>query len=78
MEARETEASVEEGRKYHLHELSPFVRRSVRLPFDVDASRTEAEVTHGVLRVRVYESEASKPLRVTVKGEASPPGLHGA
>ncbi len=69
VETRESEQEEAKGAQYHLRELSPFTRRTFRLPFDVDVNRTEAEVRQGVLRIKIYETESSKPKRVVVKGE---------
>ena len=44
-------------------------RRSFVLGRDLDTSRIEAEMKHGVLRVRVPKQEQAKPRRVEVRVE---------
>lgn len=46
--------------------------RAVRFEKPIDASRVEAELTHGVLRVRLPKSEAARPRRITVRSAAEP------
>lgn len=40
--------------------------RSVRVPFDVDASQVKAAGEHGVLRINLPRSEASKPRKISI------------
>ncbi|MFH0908772.1 MAG: Hsp20/alpha crystallin family protein [bacterium] len=42
--------------------------RSIRVPFDVDASQVKATGEHGVLRITLPRSEASKPRKIAVNG----------
>jgi HSP20 family protein len=41
----------------------------VTLPQDVDADKVQADLTDGVLTVRVPKTEAAKPRRIAVNGE---------
>lgn len=59
----------EEGKKatWYIHELSSgSYRRSVTLPFPVDADRAEANFDHGILRVVLPKAEASKPKQISI------------
>ncbi len=51
------------GRARH---FGPF-SRSFRIPFEIDAEKTEAELSNGVLEVTVHRREEDKPLRIQVK-----------
>lgn len=42
--------------------------RSIRVPFDVDASQVKATGEHGVLRIALPRSEASKPRKIAING----------
>lgn len=42
-------------------------KRSFRIPQIIDLDRVEAELTHGILRVRLPKSEAVKPRKIQVK-----------
>jgi HSP20 family protein len=42
-------------------------RRTVSLPVEVDADRAEAEVEHGVLRLRLPKAEAARPRQIKVR-----------
>lgn len=46
------------------HDFS--AERTYRLPFDIEAAGIEAELSHGVLSVRLPRAEATKPLRINV------------
>jgi len=41
--------------------------RAFRVPRSVDAASVSAELSHGVLRVHLAKSEASKPRRIAVR-----------
>lgn len=62
------ETTCEEGERFHRTERrsGSFVRR-VALPVEVDAERIEAEVTNGVLMVRLPKSAAATPRKIAVK-----------
>ena len=59
----------EEGVTYHRRErpVGSF-RRSLRLPFEVDADKVEAEIRDGVLTVTLPKAEAAKPRKISVTG----------
>ena len=41
--------------------------REVRLPFEIDPSKTEAAYENGILKIRMARPESLKPRKVTVK-----------
>ena len=43
--------------------------RTLTLPFDIDSEKVDARLDNGVLSVKVAKHEASKPRKITVKGE---------
>jgi HSP20 family protein len=56
------------GRNYFLRERRSGSRRQqFRLPFPVDAARTEAVYEKGILRITVQRREDSKPAKVAVR-----------
>lgn len=60
---------TEEGKKatWYLQELpSGSFRRSITLPFEVDAGRADASFEHGILRVVLPKAEAAKPKQITI------------
>ena len=60
---------TEEARNatWYVHELpSGTYRRSVTLPFAVDADRANATFEHGILRVVLPKAEASRPKRISI------------
>jgi len=60
--------SAPEGQPVFLQERRMGSRRQqFRLPFPVEAARTEAVYEHGVLRITVHRREDSKPAKVAVK-----------
>ena len=58
---------IAEKEKYHRRERvsGPF-SRTLELPFEVDASRTEAQYKNGILQVVLYRPEEEKPRKITV------------
>ncbi|MCC6792738.1 MAG: Hsp20/alpha crystallin family protein [Thermomicrobiales bacterium] len=55
------------GATWYIHELSSgSFRRSVTLPFPVDADRAEASFEHGILRVNLPKAETAKPRKIAV------------
>lgn len=58
-----------EGARYYRHELdwSPLSRR-IALPGIVDDAEVQAQLTDGILRVRVPVPEQAKPRRVEIHG----------
>ena len=62
-----SDAEEAKGATWYLHELgSGAVRRSVTLPFPIDADRVEATVADGVVRVTAPKSRQAKPRKITV------------
>jgi HSP20 family protein len=54
---------------WYLHELgSGSYRRSLTLPFPVDADKAEASFEHGMLRVTLPKVEAAKPRKISIAG----------
>ena len=59
---------LQENEKYHRRERGRGeFSRTLRLPFKVDASKTDAEYDQGVLTVVLHKPEESKPKKITVK-----------
>ena len=54
---------------WYLHELgSGTYRRSVTLPFPVDADAADASFEHGILRVTLPKAEVAKPKKIAISG----------
>lgn len=67
----ESTANAEEtkGATWYAHELwSGEVRRSVTLPFPIDADRAEAVFENGILRVVLPKAETAKPRKIAITG----------
>lgn len=52
-----------------LHEgfRSGVYRRNFSLPYEVDSSKIEAGLAHGVLKIVMHKAEAAKPKKIEVK-----------
>jgi HSP20 family protein len=62
-----TETEEAKGATWYVHELSNGTyRRSITLPFPVDADRAEATFEHGMLRVTLPKAESARPKRITI------------
>ena len=65
-----TAAESDQGRgaTWYLHELwhGPF-RRSVTLPFEVDAAKAEATFNNGIVRIVLPKAERAKPQRIAIR-----------
>jgi len=65
-----TAAESDQGRgaTWYLHELwhGPF-RRSVTLPFEVDAAKAEATFDNGIVRIVLPKAERAKPQRIAIR-----------
>jgi len=69
------DAEEAKGATWYLQELwSGEVRRSVTLPFPVDADATQATFDHGILRVVLPKAETAKARKITV-GAGSPAAI---
>jgi HSP20 family protein len=63
--SRETKG--EEGVAYHRRERSSGqFNRVLRLPVEVDGSKVEATLTHGVLLVKLPKAESAKPRKIKI------------
>lgn len=51
----------------HSEVRSPYFRRSFTLSRDLDPSRIEATLRHGVLKMHIPKSEEARPKRIEVK-----------
>ena len=68
-------AQSEEAKQatWFLHELPHGVfRRTVTLPFEIDAGQAEATFEHGVLRLRLPKAEQAKPRKIEIRAAESP------
>ena len=64
-----TNAEETKGATWYAHELwSGEVRRSVTLPFPVDADRAEAVFENGILRITLPKAESAKPRKISITG----------
>jgi HSP20 family protein len=62
------EYQAEEGGSYLVHELpSGSFTRTLRLPVPVDADHVEANVTDGVLTLRLPKAESARPKQIKIK-----------
>jgi HSP20 family protein len=56
---------------WYLRELwSGQFRRTVTLPFEVDASKAEASFEHGIVRITLPKAEWAKPQKIAIKGSS--------
>ena len=63
------DADEAKGATWYIHELgSGSYRRSVTVPFPVDADQAEATFEHGMLRVVLPKAEAAKPRKIRIAG----------
>ena len=54
--------------EYLVREIAPIdFERRLRLPATVDASKAEAVLEHGLLKVRIPKAEAARPKQILVK-----------
>ena len=68
-------AQSEEAKQatWFLHELPHGAfRRTLTLPFEVDAATAEATFEHGVLRLRLPKAEQAKPRKIEIRAAESP------
>ena len=64
-------AESEQGQNatWFLRELwSGQFRRTVTLPFEVDASKAEATFEHGIVRITLPKAEWAKPQKIAIRG----------
>jgi HSP20 family protein len=63
------ETEEAKGATWYIHELgSGTYRRSVTLPFPVDADNAQATFEHGILRVVLPKAESAKPRKIAIGG----------
>jgi len=66
--AGKRDSTAPEGSGFHRRERdSGAFSRSLQLPDDLDAARTEAVYAHGLLTLRVPKKEAATPRQISVK-----------
>ena len=66
-----TATESEQGKQatWYLHELwHGQFRRSVTLPFEVDASKAEATFENGVVRIVLPKAERARPHKIAIRG----------
>jgi HSP20 family protein len=60
------------GATWYAHELwSGQFRRSLSLPFEVDADKAEASFEHGIVRIVLPKAETAKPKTIAIKAGAA-------
>ena len=66
-------ATEEANTSYHRRErvMGEF-SRSLRLPFDIDASQVEATLANGVLTVKLPKAQSARPIKVEVRNGDAP------
>jgi HSP20 family protein len=65
-----TAAESEQGKgaTWYLHELwHGSFRRSVTLPFEVDATKAEATFDNGIVRITLPKAERAKPFKIAIR-----------
>lgn len=67
---RRSERPLNKGENYFRHErwADPF-SRTIELPFEVDAQKTEAAYEQGVLSLKLHRPEEHKPKKITIKAK---------
>jgi HSP20 family protein len=65
-------AGVENALAKHLERPRGAFRRSVRLPFEVDAEKVEARLERGVLEIRLPRIAKPAPVKIAVQSPAEP------
>jgi len=64
----ETEKKDTTGKKNYIRRERNFgkFRKSVQLPYKVDADKIEAKMTDGILHVKLHKSPEAKPKKITI------------
>jgi HSP20 family protein len=66
------EGEEAKGATWYAHELwSGQFRRSLRLPFEVDADKADASFEHGIVRIALPKAETAKPKTIAIKAGGS-------
>jgi HSP20 family protein len=64
------EREQKEGEAYHRREcVHTGFSRSLRLPFEVDGEKADANLENGILKLTLPRAEASKPKKIEVKAK---------
>jgi HSP20 family protein len=62
------EYKADENDQYLVHELpAGSLTRTLRLPVPIDADHVEADVTNGVLTLRLPKAESARPKQIKIK-----------
>jgi HSP20 family protein len=62
-----SESTETKGATWYVHELwSGEVRRSVTMPFAVDAERADAQFEDGILRITLPKADSAKPRKISI------------
>lgn len=68
-----------QGATWLLHELPHGdFKRSLQLPFEVDADRAEATFENGLLRLTLPKKESAKPRQIRVNASSAPSSASGS
>jgi len=63
------EGEEAKGATWYVHELwSGQYRRSLTLPFAVDADKAQASFEQGVVRIALPKAERAKPTKIAIQG----------
>lgn len=69
-----TETEEAKGATWYVHELgSGTYRRSVTLPFPIDANGVQASFQDGIVRILAPKAEHAKPRKITVSASSQQP-----
>jgi HSP20 family protein len=67
-----TDTEEAKGATWFVHELgSGSYRRSITLPFPIDATRVEANFANGIVRITAPKAEHAKPRKITINSTAT-------
>ncbi len=72
------EGEEAKGATWYAHELwSGQFRRSLSLPFEVDADHADATFEHGIVKIRLPKAEAAKPKTIAIKAGGATQAIGG-
>ena len=72
------EGEAAKGATWYAHELwSGQFRRSLSLPFEVDADHADATFEYGIVRIVLPKAETAKPKTIAIKAGASTQAIGG-
>ena len=70
--ANVAESEEAKNATWYVHELwRGNFRRTVALPFEVNADQAEATFEHGIVRITLPKAEQAKPKRIAIRGAES-------